>query len=255
MYLSQFKDDTGAYAMFTKRVVADGDPADPSAPRPLAAGAAGAMGTGRAYVWKGAYLVELQYNNEEESPEELAKTSARVLAAVGKQVGDRLPGTAGKPPAAERLPLQSLIPNGILYVTKDALDVRGAGAAAIGYYKDGDKRWRDVSFAADGAAAKDVMTAFRGRPGALPIADVGDEALHVVVQSSKDVPRTEWLLARKGNAVVGVGDDEILLKTVGPQGEAAARVTKEDAVAKLKAWIAALGAPPAASSVAPPRKH
>src|ERR1700721_481273 len=31
VYLSQFKDTAGGYAMFTKRVVADGDPADPSA--------------------------------------------------------------------------------------------------------------------------------------------------------------------------------------------------------------------------------
>jgi hypothetical protein len=249
VYLSQFKDASGAYAMFTKRVVADGDPADPSAPRPLAAGAAGAMGTGRAYVWKGAYLAELQYNNEEESPDELAKTSARVLAAVGKQIGDRLPGSDGKPAAAERLPTANLVPNGISYLTKDALDVRGAGAAAIGYYKDGDKRWRQIAFAADGQAAKDVMSAFRSRAGSLPVSDVGaDEAVHAVVQASKDAPKTEWLLARKGAAVIGVGDDEIALKSAGPQGEAGARLKKEDAVAKVKAWVAALAAAPSAAS-------
>src|SRR5262245_45994067 len=47
--LSQFADAAGAYGMFTLRVVA-GDPAEPSTPKVLPAGTAGAIGTGRAYV-------------------------------------------------------------------------------------------------------------------------------------------------------------------------------------------------------------
>src|SRR5690242_3875216 len=73
--LSEFATESGAYGMFTMRVVA-GDPAEPSTPKQLAAGAAGAIGTGRAYVWRGAHLVELQYVNETESPEQMAKSSA-----------------------------------------------------------------------------------------------------------------------------------------------------------------------------------
>jgi hypothetical protein len=40
----------GGYGMYTKRVVADGDPADPSAPKPLAAGGGGARGRHRPRV-------------------------------------------------------------------------------------------------------------------------------------------------------------------------------------------------------------
>jgi hypothetical protein len=248
VYLSQFKDVPGSYGMFTKRVVADGDPADPSAPRVLAAGGAGAMGTGRAYVWRGPYVLELQYNNEEESPEQLAKSSATLLSAIGKAVGERLPGAADKPEAARRLPGASLLPGGIAYVTKDALDVHGAGAAAIGYYKDGERRWRAISFdGSDIAAAKDAMNAFRSRPGSLPIAGLGDEALQVVVQSSKDAPKTEWLLVRKGGVVTGVGDEEIALRA-DPQHDASLRLTKDEAVAKMKAWLGQADVPQPAQS-------
>jgi hypothetical protein len=248
VYLSEFKDVPGSYGMFTKRVVADGDPADPSAPRVLAAGGAGAMGTGRAYVWKGSYVLELQYNNEEESPEQLAKSSATLLSAIGKAVGDLLPGSADKPEAARRLPSANLLPGGVSYVTKDALDVRGAGPAAVGYYKDGDRRWRAISFdTADLSAAKDTMSAFRARPGSLPIAGLGDEALHVVVQSSKDAPKTEWLLVRKGPVVTGLGDEEIALRA-DPQHETSLRLAKDDAVAKMKTWLGQADAPQPSSS-------
>src|SRR5258706_5668266 len=90
VYLSQFGDANGGYGMFTKRVIADGDPADPSAPKPLAAGGAAAMGTRRGYVWKGAYLVELQYINENESPDEIAKSSQPGLASLAKEIGAEL---------------------------------------------------------------------------------------------------------------------------------------------------------------------
>jgi hypothetical protein len=243
VYLSQFKDVPGGYAMFTKRVVADGDPADPSAPRPLAAGGAGAIGTGRAYVWKGAYLAELQYNNEQESPDQLARSSATILSAVGKEIGNRLPGTPDKPEAARRLPLAGLLPGGIAYWAKDTLDVAGAGPGAVGFYKDGGRRWRMMSLAtADLQAAKDAMNVFRARPGSLPIAGLGDEALHVVVQSSKEAPKAGFLLARKGAVVIGAGDDEIALRTAGPQEQDAATMSKDDAVAKVKAWLATLDA-------------
>ena len=56
--LSQFAEVAGAYGMFTLRVVA-GDPTEPSTPKPLAVGGrGGAIGTGRAYVWRGPYLAE-----------------------------------------------------------------------------------------------------------------------------------------------------------------------------------------------------
>jgi hypothetical protein len=247
--LSQFADAAGAYGMYSStRVVADRDPADKSMPRPLAAGGAGAIGTGRAYVWRGQYMAELQYNNEQESPEEVAKSSESILTALSKEVGSKLPGATALPPAAALLPTENRIPNAISFQPKDVLGFKGVGPAAMGFYKDGDKRWRVLSIVKDDAdQAKDAFKQIKGKPGSLPIPNTGDEAAHVPV-----APKVAFLVARKGNVIWGVGDEEYAVR----ENEKAA-VSKEDAVAKMKALLATpagagSGSAPAPSSSAAP---
>jgi len=240
--LSQFA-DPGAYGMFTFRVAA-GDPAEPSTPKPLAAGAAGAIGTGRAYVWRGQYVVELQYTNENESPEALAKSSETILTAIGKEIGQRLPGPLALPPAAQILPSDKLVPNGITFPIKDVLGWTGIGPAALGFYKDGDRRWRVLSIVKDDAdAAKDAFKTIKSKPGTLPIAGIGDEAAHVVLPSSAEdktatAPKVEMLVARKGNQIWGVADEEYALRAAEGAARAKARLTKDEAEAKLKPLLA-----------------
>lgn len=252
--LSEFADASGAYAMFTARVVA-GDPADPSTPKPLAAPAAGAIGTGRAYVWRDAHLAELQYNNELESPAQLAKSSEAILTALGKELGGKLPGSPDLVPEAKALPSADRVAGGILFHPKDALGVTGAGAGAYGFYKKGDRRWRVLSIVRkDVDQAKDAFKAIRSKPGAMPLKDLGDEACHVVLAPAGAGPKVEWLVVRKGNAVWGVGDEEHALRDA--SGDAAkerkARLTKEEAVAQIKEILAAPApAAPAPSSSAP----
>src|SRR3954462_14721412 len=124
IYLSQFAPEAGAYSMFTKRVIADSDPID-GAPRKLEAGGAGALGTGRAYVWKGPYLGEIQYANEQETPEQLKSSSDRVIVPIAKEMGHKLPGGGALPEAVGKLPSDKMIPMGIAFVPKDILGVDG----------------------------------------------------------------------------------------------------------------------------------
>lgn len=229
--LSQFESDAGAYGMYTLRVVA-GDPADPTAPKPLELKGAGAIGTGRAYVWRGPYLAELQYNNEAESPATLAKSSEAILKALGKDLADKLPGSAEPPSAVGLLPKDERIPNGVAFAPKDALGVPGAGAGAQGYYRAGASRWRVFSAARDDAEqAKDVLRAFRKRPGASAVPGLGDEAVAFTVGGAGGVPKTDWVAARKGTRVLGVGDEEHALEG------GAGKVKREDAVAKVRALV------------------
>jgi hypothetical protein len=252
VYLSQYADPAGAYGMYTKRVIADGDPADPSAPKFLDAGGAAAIGTGRAYVWRADQLAELQYINENESPDQLAASSLAVLAPLSKLVGTNIKGALDKPPSAAALPAANLVnPNAISYLAKDALGVSGVGAGAVGYYKEGAERYRLVAIQkTDADQAKDVMKTLKGKPGSLAVPSVpgSDESLHAVLQSSPEAPKVEWLFARKGALVAGVGDEESLLKTGDtPEQQAKVRLSKDEAIAKLKGWLAGPVVAPAAS--------
>jgi hypothetical protein len=254
VHLSQFADPGGAYGMFTKRVIADSDPADESAPKPLQAGGAGAIGTGTAYVWKGAYLIELAYNNEQESPEALARSSGAILPVLGKEIAAKLPGAPDKPAAARALPDAKLIsPIAIAYAPKDALGVAGFGPAAVGYYRDAAARWRMVSYAGASAdEAKDAMKALRSRPEALPVtgavAGAGEEGAHVMIKEGDK--KTEYVFARKGGAIFGVGDDEYARAGEGAERDGG-KLTYDAKLAKLKAWLSAAGPTPPASSSPP----
>src|SRR5258708_25273582 len=147
--------------MFTKRVVAGGDPARATV-RPLAAGAAGATSSSNAYVWRGAYLAELTFVTEDTklTPEAMARANEQSRGASAKDIGGRLPGAIDPPPSASALPTALRLALGVAYYPKDALGMNGIGPVAVGYYKDGEKRWRDV------ALARTSVVAYKARSGA-----------------------------------------------------------------------------------------
>ena len=98
----------------------------------------------------------------------------------------------------------------------------GVGPAAVGYYKDGDKRWRDVAVVrADAEGAKEVFRAFKLKPGSLPVKGVGDEAVQVVVQEAPDRAKAEYIVARRGTLVAAVGDEELVLDPATPSDKQA----------------------------------
>jgi hypothetical protein len=237
IYLSQFGSSDGAYAMFTKRVIADSDPVE-AAPRKLEAGGAGAIGTGRAYVWKGPYLAEIQYANEQETPAQMKASSERLIVPIATEIGKKLPGAPGLPPAAAKLPLDKMVPMGILYAPKDTLGVDGVGAGATGFYKDGDKRYRVLSIVRDDVdQAKDVLKTFGKLRGATEDKSIGDGAYRLVVQD-KDGSKLEWIIGRAGKTILGVGDEEFLVQPGMPAAEHdKICLSREDKASRLKALL------------------
>ena len=109
--LSRFTTADGAYAMFTKRVVADGDPARATV-KPAAAGAAGATSSSNAYVWRGPYLVELTFVTEDTkmTPAQMAQNE-QATGAIAKDIGGKLPGPTDLLPAAAALPAAQRSPS------------------------------------------------------------------------------------------------------------------------------------------------
>lgn len=207
--LSRFATADGAYGMFTKRVVADGDPKGEGVPKPFAAGAAGAIGTGRAYLVRGTYLVEIQYNSDSETPEQLAVSSNKVLTELGRLVGGKLPGDAVVPASARALPADGLVPNGVQYLMRDVPGFGAIGPAAFGFYDKDGVRTRVLSVVRTSEA--DAKTVFAGiKAKGKPVAGVGDEAVSITVGEGQKV---DFVVARKGARIVGVGDEEFSLKS------------------------------------------
>jgi hypothetical protein len=238
--LSRFATSDGAYAMFTKRVVADGDPAAATV-KPAPFGAVGATSSSNAYVWRGSYLVELTFVTEDTkmTPEQMAAQNATATGAIAREIGNRLPGPTDLPPAAAALPEPMRLPLGIAYHPKEALGISGVGPAAVGYYKDGDKRWRDLAVVrTDVEGAKEVFRAFKLKPGALPVKGVGDEAVQVVVQEAPDRAKAEYIVARRGTLVAAVGDEELVLDPSTPNDkQASLKLTRDEKLARLTSWL------------------
>jgi hypothetical protein len=238
--LSRFATVDGAYAMFTKRVVADADPARASV-KPFAAGAAAALGSSVAYVWRGAYLAELTFISEDPkmTPALIDVVNARSTGVIGEEIGAKLPGSVDLPPSAAALPTASRIPLGIAYYPKDAVGIAGLGPTAVGYYRDGGKRWRAIALVrTDVDGAKEAMRAFKLKGGGASLKGVGDDAVVAMLQDASERPRTAYVIARKGTLVAAIADEEF---ATGPEpgGDAqpSVRLSKEEKIAKLTNWV------------------
>ena len=230
---SRFASSEGAYAFFTKRVIADGDPAD-GTPQKLGAGAEGALGTGIAYVWRGDVVAELSYANEAETPEQIKASSAKVLPELAQKLGEHLPGDIGSLPAVRLLPPEHLVPMGVSYAHRDALGIAGLGAGAVGYYQEGGQRYRVVGLARpDEDSAKDVLGTLKKLPGAKAQKDLGFDAVLFTTRDGDGAQQAEWLAGRSGQNVVIVGDEPLKLKA----GDPATHFPADKRLATLKSAL------------------
>lgn len=239
VYLSKFGSADGAYAMFTKRVVGDGDPAGEDMPRAIAGGGAAALGVGNAYLWRGSYLVELTYNDETAAEPAIKAASDKLLVPLVKDIGDKLPGDTDLPASAGALPPEKRLPLGIRLATKDLFDLAGVGPGAFGYYRDGDKRYRLASMIrADEEQAKDVLGTLSKEQGATKEKGIGDGAVRFMRKEGEG-PTTEWIVARTGARLMGIGDEVRALRS-GMSADDVAKVSlsKDDKMAKLKEALA-----------------
>jgi hypothetical protein len=239
IHLSKFATGENAYAMFTKRVVGDGDPALPDTPKPTSGGGAAALGVGNAYLWRGLYLAEITYNDESAAEIAIKAAGEKLLKPLVYEIGSKLPGDMSLPASAQALPLEQQLPLGIRLVTKDALGVQGIGGGAYGYYQEGDKRYRILSMVRNDAdQAKDILLSLSKRPGASKEKSAGDGGVRIM-HKEKETPAAEWIFARRGKAVFGLGDEIRVLRD-GMTAEESAKVSlsKDEKIVRLKKIVA-----------------
>lgn len=236
IHLSKFASTDDAYAMFTKRTVGDGDPADDATPSVTKGGGAAALGLGNAYLWRGVYLAELTYNDETAAEPQIKAAGDKLLPPLVEAIGSKLPGDEKLPAAVAPLPDAKRLPMGRRLVQKDLFRIAGVGPGAFGYYRDGKKRWRFVSIVRDDEdQAKDVLKALRSHPGASKEDGIGDGAVRLSVGEGAPA---EWIIARKGAALLGVGDEARVLRAgMTPDEHDGVTLPKEQKVEELKAAL------------------
>jgi hypothetical protein len=235
VYLTRFASSANAYGFFTKRVVADSDPLE-AAPAVLDAGGAGAIGTGIAYVWRGKYVGELSYTNEEEPPEQLKTSSQRVLPGLARSLGDKLTGDIQPPEAVRALPEQDRIRLGISFDPQNVLGISDTGPGAVGYYQHQASRWRVLSIVrADEASAQDVMKTLERQPAAKRVDKVLKALRFPLVRKDDPSAPQYWVVARRGARIVGVGDEPYA-------GSAAQGPAEGDQLQRLSALLEAKSA-------------
>ncbi len=231
---SRFSSAEGAFAFFTKRVIAGGDPLE-STSKEMAAGGKGALGSGIAYVWRGDVVAELSYTNEEETPDQIRQSSAKALPELARKIGDQIPGDVNALPAVRLLPTENLVPMGIGYQHRDALGVTGLGAGAVGYYQEGEQRYRVITLArGDEDAAKDVIGTLKKLPGSKVQKDLGFDAVSFSTRESDGAPQAQFLAGRRGGNVIIVGDEQLVLL---PGEGDKARLPESKRLAILKAAL------------------
>jgi hypothetical protein len=150
-------------------------------------------------------------------------------------MGEKLPGETALPPAAAALPKDGLLPLGVRFVTKDLLGDAGIGAGAFGYYKAGEKRYRLASLIrADAEQAKDVIDTLGKLSGATKEKGVGEGAVRFMHKEAGG-PQVEWVFARAGKSVFGIGDEARVLRAgMTADDHAKVSLTREEKIERLK---------------------
>lgn len=232
--LSRFGSPEQALAMFTKRAVGGGDPGHPSTPKPVNVAGLAALGLGNAYLWRGNEVAEVTMNDASLSMEKLRQRADAVLPELVRGMSERLGGTTELPASAKLLPKEGRLPSGLRIVLTDAL-VKGAGSGAFGFYGEGEKRWRVLAVAAnDETEAKRALEVMRA--GGSSVAGLGDDAARVALGPQN----AEWLLARRGATLMGVGDEALVLRTAAPEDERAKlSLSTEEKRTRLEALLKA----------------
>ena len=240
VHLTKFNTSEGAYAMFTLRVVGDGDPAGDSAPRQIDAPFAGAAGVNNAYVVRGPHLAEIVFTDETAgSVAALRSAAERHVVPLAKEIGAKLPGDVTPPPAAAALPSAARLPLGVRYHTRDMFGIAGAGPGAVGYYREGDRRYRAVVLLRpDGDQAKDLLATFARQTGASREKAPYDGFVRLVIQPPGELP-AEWVLGRARGLVLGLGDEvRVLRDTMTSADRSRVLLSTREKMDKLKALLA-----------------
>lgn len=230
----RFADADAAYASFTDTLIGERDPAELTA-RALDTRVDVVLDGQRASAWRGRYVLALDYRDET-APAARREAGARErLPASVRLLLTAVPSEPDLPLPVQKLPKEHRLPLGVRLELGDALGVRGMGAGAIGYYRDGDKRWRVLAIVRpDADAAHDVLSTLARSPAAHRIRNAPIEAFSFTERRLPAEPAVGWVVGQRQEVIYGVGDEASALPEFMPaEREAAVKLGLIDKLAKL----------------------
>jgi hypothetical protein len=232
--VSRYADAESAYARFTDDLIGERDPLELSA-RLLEVPGLAVLDAERVDGWLGRYIVGLTHSDPTEPFEQRVAAAAAALPEAARRLTEALPAEADLPPSVQRLPRAHRIPLGARLLTGDALGVPGVGRGAVGYYRDGDKRWRVLAIVRpDAESAKDVLATLGQSPAARRIEKAPLDALAFTERRLPAEPYVGWVVGQRHEVVYGVGDEAAVLPEFTPaEREATVKLSLLDKLAKL----------------------
>jgi hypothetical protein len=232
--VSRYQDSESAYATFTTDLIGERDPLELSA-RPLDVPGVAVLDAERVSAWIGPYVIGLSYVNESEPSDRRAALAAAELPDVARRLLAALPAEPDLPLSVQKLPRAQRVPLGARLVPGDALGVLGMGMGAVGYYREGDKRWRVLAIARpDAESARDVLSTLARSPAARRIEKAPLDALAVTERRLPAEPFVGWVVGQRHEVIYGVGDEASVLPEFTPaEREAAVKLSLLDKLVKL----------------------
>jgi hypothetical protein len=234
LIVSVFEDADGAYANFTGQLIGERDPLQIGA-RAFEAPGLAVLDGARAAGWLGRYVVGLQYGDPPAPSEQRSADAAQRLPDALRRVLETLPNEPDLPLAVQKLPSAHRVPLGARLLLGDVLGIPGIGAGAIGYYRDGEKRWRVLAVVRpDADSARDVLGTLTQSPAVRPIRNAPLEAYAFTERRLPKEPYVGWVVGQRQEVIYGVGDEATALpELMTAEREAAVKLSLADKLVKL----------------------
>jgi hypothetical protein len=217
--LSRFHEASSAYARYTRAVVGAAE-SDLAQATELDGGRIAQRGDS-LFAWRGRELLWLHYVDEHRGSPGRQQAANAALPPLARAVLARLGDADDLPPSVRRLPVAERIPLGVRLFLDEAFGVPGLGPSALGYYRQGNERWRVIAMERpDVESAKDVMSTLEHQPEAHRLERAPLEALTLSERRGPGESPLSWLIARQAGVVYGVGSEEPSARLAGEPGSA-----------------------------------
>jgi hypothetical protein len=232
--VSRYEDSDGAYARFTDDLIGERDPGELDA-RALDVPGVSVIAGERVDGWIGRYVLALARSDESEPLERRRAAAAGDLPEAARQLVAALRAEPDLPLSVQKLPRAHRLPLGVRGVAGDPLGVPGVGTGALGYYREGDKRWRVLAIVrSDAESARDVLSTLGQSPGARRLERAPLHAYAFTERRLPAEPALSWVLGQHEEVVYGIGDEAAVLpEFTSAEREAKVKLSLLDKLEKL----------------------